>query len=114
MSQDLFNKLILVHAEYTHYFNLHIDFVDKFITFLLNKRPPGPPLTYFNDGGGGPSDFFGSEILAQSDFFGSMKHAKIFWGHEKNRGIFWGCKTRTKGFFLGMPKKCSDFFGYKI
>ena len=36
---------------------------------------PGAPLTYFNDGGrgrGGPSDFFGSEILAKSDFLGSI------------------------------------------
>ena len=50
-------------------------------------------------GGGGPSDFFGSEIVAKSDLFGSMKEAGIFWGHKKNRGIFWGCEKRTKGFF---------------
>ena len=37
---------------------------------------------------GGPSDFLGSEILAQSDFFGSMKDAGIFLGREKNGGIF--------------------------
>ena len=41
---------------------------------------PGAPLTYFYDGGGGPSDFFGSEILAKGDFFGSMKDATIFFG----------------------------------
>ena len=42
---------------------------------------------YFNDdggrGGGGPSDSFGSEILAKSDFLGSVKDAGIFWGREK-------------------------------
>ena len=38
-------------------------------------------------------DIFGSEILAQSDFFGSMKDAGIFLGHKKNRG------------FLGLRKK---------
>ena len=49
------------------------------------------PVTYFNDGGEGgcPSDFVGSEILAKSDFFGSMKDARIF--------LF--CKNGTKGFF---------------
>ena len=58
---------------------------------------PGTPLTYFNDGGGGPSDFFGSEILAKSDFFGSMKDSEILLGREiKNRGIFWGYEKRIK------------------
>ena len=32
---------------------------------------------------GDPSDFLGSEILAKSDCFGSMKDAGIFLGHEK-------------------------------
>ena len=41
---------------------------------------PGASFTYFNDGGGGPSDFFGSEILAKSDFVGSMKDTGIFFG----------------------------------
>ena len=60
---------------------------------------PEAPLTYFNDGGGGPSNFFGSEILAQSDFLGSMKRHRNVFGSQKNRGIFWGCEKRTKGFF---------------
>ena len=56
---------------------------------------PGAPLTYFNDGGeggggGGSKDFFGSDILAKKDFFGSMKDAGIFLGGENNRGIFFG------------------------
>ena len=50
-------------------------------------------------GGGVPSDFFGSEILAKGDFFGSMKDAGIFWGCEKNGGIFLGCEEGTKGIF---------------
>ena len=39
-------------------------------------------------GGGGPSDFLGSKILAKSDFFGSMKDAGIFWVTKKNRDFF--------------------------
>ena len=41
-------------------------------------RHPGALLTYFNDGGGGPKDFFGSDILAKRDFFGYMKDDGIF------------------------------------
>ena len=39
------------------------------------------PLTYFNDGGGGgggSKDFFGSDILAKRDFFGSRKQHRDF------------------------------------
>ena len=52
-------------------------------------------------GGGGPSNFLRSEILAKSDIFGSMKDGGIFLSREKkNRGIFWEpCEKRTKGFF---------------
>ena len=50
-------------------------------------------------GGGGPSDFLGSEILAKSDFFGSMKDAGIFWVAKKKPRDFLGCEKRTKGFF---------------
>ena len=49
--------------------------------------------------GGGPSDFFGSEILAKGNFFGSMKDAGIFWVAKENGGIFGGYEKRTKGFF---------------
>ena len=56
-------------------------------------QPPGVSLTYFNDGGrGGLRDCFGPEILAKSDFFGSMKDAGILGVAKKNRGIFWGYK----------------------
>ena len=45
--------------------------------------------------GGCPSDFFGSEILAKSDFFGSMKDSEILLGREiKNRGIFLGLRKK--------------------
>ena len=50
----------------------------------------GAPLTYFNDSGGGPKDFFASEISAKRDIFGSMKDAGIFLGCENNTGIFLG------------------------
>ena len=33
-------------------------------------------------------DFFGSDILAKTDFFGSMKDAGIFLDRENNTGIF--------------------------
>ena len=43
---------------------------------------------------GGPSDFFGSKVLAKSYFLGLMKHAEIFLGREKNRGIFFGLRNK--------------------
>ena len=46
-------------------------------------------------GGVGPSDFFGSEILAKGNFFGSMKDAGIF---------FWVAKEKRRDFF-GLQKK---------
>ena len=49
--------------------------------------------------GGSPSDFFGSENLAESDCFGSMKDAGIYLGRKKEQRAFLGCKKRTKGFF---------------
>ena len=63
---------------------------------------PRDPLTYFNDwgGGGGLSDYFGSEILAKSDFFVSMKDAGIFFWVAKNRQRdFLGCEKTTKRCF---------------
>ena len=50
---------------------------------------PGAPLTFLMmGGGGGLSDFFGSEILAKSVFFGSMKDAGIFLGCKKKRDFY--------------------------
>ena len=39
-------------------------------------------------------NFFGSEILAKSDFFGSMKDAGIFWGLEKILRDFLGLRKK--------------------
>ena len=59
--------------------------------------------------------FFGSEILANNDFFGSMKDAGIFLGCKKRiRGVFLSCEKRTKGFFGGMLKKIVIFWGRQI
>ena len=52
--------------------------------------------------GEGPSDFFGSEILAKGDFFGSRK--------EKTEEFF-GVARKELGDFLGYAKKSSDLFG---
>ena len=69
-------------------------FTELYILHCVRICSPGAPLTYFNDGGG-PSDFFGSEILAKSKFFGSMKDAGIFLGREK----------KNQRDFLGLRKK---------
>ena len=45
-------------------------------------------------GGSGPSDFLGSEILAQRDFFGSMKDTRIFLGHKKKQRDFSGLQKK--------------------
>ena len=57
--------------------------------------------------------FFGSEILAKSDFLGSTKDAGIFLGHEKKTEIFLGCEKRSKGFFW-YAKKVVIFLGRQI
>ena len=44
------------------------------VSFINHDATPGAPRD------GGPSDFLGSEILAKSDFFGSMKDARVFLG----------------------------------
>ena len=65
-------------------------------------------------GGGGPSDFFGSEILARGDFFGSMKDAAIFFGREKRtEGFSWVAKTKKEGFF-GYARNVVIFLGRQI
>ena len=51
------------------------------------QKIPGR-IGLMTEGGGGPSDFFGSEILAKSDFFGSMKDVEIFLGRQKKQGFF--------------------------
>ena len=50
----------------------------------------------------GPSDSFGSEILAKSDFF---------WVYERRRAFF-GSQKQTEGFSWVAKKGLRDFFGY--
>ena len=58
------------------------------IKYSLYTAPRGPRSHILMTGA--PKDFFGSEILAKRDLFGSMKDAGIFWGRENNTGIFLG------------------------
>ena len=52
---------------------------------------PRGPITYFNDWGWCPSNFFGSEILTKSDFLGRKKNNReIFLGFEKGLRNFLG------------------------
>ena len=46
----------------------------------LSVQLPGTPLTYFNDGGV-RRIFFGSDILAKRDFFGSRKQHRDLFGY---------------------------------
>ena len=55
----------------------------------LHVPRPGAPLTYFNDGGG-PKDFFGSDILAKRDFFGVYESRRDFFGSRKQHRDFSG------------------------
>ena len=64
-------------------------------------------------GRGGLSDFLGSEILAKSDFFGSMKGARIFLGGKRKKKIFLGMLKKTVIFWEDKFSSC-NFFGYKI
>ena len=61
--------------------------------------PRGPPPSHILMTGARPSDFFGSNILAKSDFFGSIKDAGIFGGSQKKQRGLGGLRKRTKGFF---------------
>ena len=57
----------------------------------LDIFPQGPHShILMTGGGGGPKDFFESDILAKSVFLGSMKDAGNFLGHKNNTGIFLG------------------------
>ena len=67
---------------------------------LVKRKPQGLHSHILMTGGGGLSDIFGSRILAKSEFFGSMKDARILLGREKT-GIFLGCKKGLRD-FLGV------------
>ena len=68
---------------------------------LATKLLPGPPTHILMKEG--PSDFFGSKILAKSDFF--------FWVHERCRDFFWSRKKQRDVFRL-QNKGLRDIFGY--
>ena len=75
---------------HTKSYNIPHSFKAMYINIKYELKPSAT-LIYFNDGrdgGGGPSDFLGSKILAKSDFFGSMKDAGIFWVTKKTRDFF--------------------------
>ena len=72
---------------------------------------PGALFTFLMIGGGGGSDFFGSEILAKSAFLGSMNNAGIFFGSPKKIEGFFGVLKKGLRDFFGYAKKSSDFFG---
>ena len=52
-------------------------------------------------GGGGAGNFFGSEILAKSDFFGFMKDARLFLGYKNKNEGFFGVVKKVLRFFFG-------------
>ena len=62
---------------------------------------------------GGPSDFFGSEILAKSDLFESERRRDFFGVAKKKQRDFFRLRKRTK-VFLGMLKKVVIFSGRQI
>ena len=60
-------------------------------------------------GGGGLSDFFGSEILAKSVWV-YERHRDFSGLRKKTEGVFWVAKKGLRDFW-GYAKKSSDFFG---
>ena len=65
--------------------------------------------------GGGPSDYFGYEILAKGDFLGLRKTPGFFWVAKKNtEGFFFACKKELRNFFGGMLKIVVILLGRQI
>ena len=52
------------------------------------SQGPHSHIILKEEGGGGPRNCFGSEILAKRGFWGSIKDAGDFLGREKKTGIF--------------------------
>ena len=72
---------------------------------MHEQNSQGPHSHILMTGEGGGSDFLGSEILAQSDFFGSMKDARNFLCRRKKQSnVFWVARKGLRD-FLGMLKK---------
>ena len=79
-----------MHTELKNVWHLQLQFVEGFIGLYF---PQGPHSHILMMGGGGGSEwFFGSEILAQSDFFWVYEMRRDFFGSRKKRGIFWVAK----------------------
>ena len=72
-------------------------------------HPQGTHSHILITGGGGPSDLFGSEILAQSYFFGSMKDAEIFLGRKKRAKGFWGYAKKSSDFLWWTNSEVVNF-----
>ena len=47
----------------------------------IGAQGPHSYVLMTGGGGGGPRDFFGSDILAKKDFFGSRKQHRDFFGY---------------------------------
>ena len=79
--------------------------------------PQGPHLLIVmtGEGGGGPSNFFGSEILAKKIFFWVYERHWDFLRSRKKKTArdFWGCEKKTKGFW-GYARKVVIFWGRQI
>ena len=96
----MFNYLKIIFSFKKHVSTLSATHVPHHIKQLtIYESPQGPQshnLMTEGRGGGFLSDFLGTEILAKSDFFGSMKDAGIFLGHDKKKeGFFFGCEEKT-------------------
>ena len=61
-------------------------------------------------------DFFGSEILAKGDFFGSVKNAGFFRGHEKKTqgfvSVLYFSSAQINNKISTIYCWCRIFFGY--
>ena len=55
----------------------------------------GPNSHILMMGGRGPSDFFGSEILAKGDFFGVYERRHDFFGSQKKLEGFFGLRKKN-------------------
>ena len=99
---------------HTKSYNIPRSFKAMYIN-IKYKLKPSAALIYFNDGrdGGGGGVrviFWVLKFWPKVTFLGLWKTLGFF-GLRKKTGIFLGSRKRTKGFFGGMLKKSSDFFG---
>ena len=80
-------------------------------SWLALLSTQGPHSRILMTGGGGVRVIFlRFEILAKSDFLGSMKDAGILLDHEKKPEEYFGIPKKGLRDFCGYAKKSSDFF----